>query len=36
VRPHSALGNLAPEDYANRVRAGNPEPTNLRLLLVEK
>lgn len=36
VRPHSALGNLTPEDYANRARVGNPEPTKLRLSLVEK
>jgi putative transposase len=36
VRPHSALGNLAPEDYAKRARVGTPEPTKLRLSLVEK
>jgi putative transposase len=36
VRPHSALGNLTPEDCANRKRVGTPEPTNLRLSLVEK
>ena len=36
VRPHSALGNLTPEDYANRTRVGTPEPTKLRLSLVEK
>jgi putative transposase len=36
IRPHSALGNLAPEDYANRTRVRDPEPTKLRLSLVEK
>ncbi|HEU5400887.1 MAG TPA: integrase core domain-containing protein, partial [Terriglobales bacterium] len=36
VRPHSALGNLTPEDYANRTRVRNPAPTKLRLSLVEK
>ena len=36
VRPHSALGNLAPEDYAKQARVGTPEPTKLSLSLVEK
>jgi putative transposase len=36
VRPHSALGNLTPEAYANRDRVSVPEPKNLRLALVEK
>jgi putative transposase len=36
VRPHSALGNLIPEDYAKRTRVGTPEPTKLRLSVVEK
>jgi putative transposase len=36
VRPHTALGNLTPEAYANRNRVGIPEPTKLRLSLVEK
>jgi putative transposase len=36
VRPHSALGNLTPEDYANRHRVGTSKPRNLRLSVVEK
>ena len=36
VRPHSALGNLTPEAYASRDRVSDPEPTKLRLALVEK
>jgi transposase InsO family protein len=36
VRPHSALGNLTPEDDANRTWVGTPEPKKLRLSVVEK
>jgi hypothetical protein len=35
VRPHSALGNLAPEEYAKRTRVATLAHTKLRLSLVD-